>query len=190
MSFSSIFIWKNLPCSSAWVLSRWCRVEWAASPAAQWESAAVAVDRYIAFVNERTIRTFFIITNQFSLFWKGQCMVRRHLTIANRPMRYCVTSDRLIYLRIMGCGLFIFLCVPAMNRPPTNSPSILLESTLCFLFFYTHMRICYCRRVHYIEVFFTEGIKKSVHCSELGGVHYIEVHLQQKLIGGPRYAFK
>ena len=46
------------------------------------------------------------------------------------------------------------------------------------------MRICYCRRVHYIEVFFTEGIKKSVHCSELGGVHYIEVYLQQKLIGG------
>ncbi len=32
--------------------------------------------------------------------------------------------------------------------------------------------------------FFVTGTEKSVHCSELGGVHYIEVHLQQKLIGG------
>jgi hypothetical protein len=39
-------------------------------------------------------------------------------------------------------------------------------------------------RVHYTEVFFAEGTKKGVHCSELGGVHYIEVHLQQKSIGG------
>ncbi len=38
-------------------------------------------------------------------------------------------------------------------------------------------------RVHYTEVFFAEGTKKGVHCSELGGVHYIEVHLQQKSIG-------
>ena len=29
-----------------------------------------------------------------------------------------------------------------------------------------------------------KGTKKSVHCSELGGVHYIEVCLQQKSIGG------
>ena len=34
-----------------------------------------------------------------------------------------------------------------------------------------------------MEVFFAEGTKKSVHCSELGGAHYIGVHLQQKLIG-------
>jgi hypothetical protein len=32
--------------------------------------------------------------------------------------------------------------------------------------------------------FFVIGTEKIVHCSELGGVHYIEVHLQQKLIGG------
>ena len=38
--------------------------------------------------------------------------------------------------------------------------------------------------VHYIEVFFDEGTRKSVHCSEVGGVHYIEVYLQQKSIGG------
>jgi len=37
-----------------------------------------------------------------------------------------------------------------------------------------------------MEVFFAEGTKKSVRCSELGGVHYIEVHLQQKSIGGTR----
>ncbi len=35
-----------------------------------------------------------------------------------------------------------------------------------------------------MEVFFAEWTKKSIHCSELGGVHYIEVHLQQKSIGG------
>ena len=32
--------------------------------------------------------------------------------------------------------------------------------------------------------FSAEGTEKSVQCSELGGVHYIEVRLQQKLIGG------
>ena len=32
--------------------------------------------------------------------------------------------------------------------------------------------------------FFTVGTKNCVHCSELGGVHYIEVCLQQKLVGG------
>jgi hypothetical protein len=51
-----------------------------------------------------------------------------------------------------------------------------------FRFIHTHIFCCTC--VHYIEVFFAEGTKKSVQCSELGGVHYIEVHLQQKLIGG------
>ena len=38
--------------------------------------------------------------------------------------------------------------------------------------------------VHYIEVFSDEETKKSVQCSELGGVHYIEVCLQQKFVGG------
>jgi hypothetical protein len=41
-----------------------------------------------------------------------------------------------------------------------------------------------CTYVHYIEVFFAEGTNKSVHCSELGDVHYIEVRLQQNSIGG------
>ena len=50
----------------------------------------------------------------------------------------------------------------------------------CFI----HARILYWTCVHYIEVFLNIGTKKSVHCSELGGVHYIEVNLQQKLIGG------
>ena len=50
----------------------------------------------------------------------------------------------------------------------------------CFI----HIRILFCACVHYIEVFSTLGPKKSVHCSELGGVHYIEFNLQQKLIGG------
>jgi hypothetical protein len=40
--------------------------------------------------------------------------------------------------------------------------------------------------VHYIEVFCTIGTKNSVHCSELGGVHYVKVYLQQKSIGGDR----
>ena len=35
-----------------------------------------------------------------------------------------------------------------------------------------------------MEVFFAEGTKKRVHCSELGCVHYIEDYLQQKSIGG------
>ena len=36
-----------------------------------------------------------------------------------------------------------------------------------------------------IQRFFpTERTKKSVQCSELGGVHLAEVHLQQKSIGG------
>ncbi len=38
--------------------------------------------------------------------------------------------------------------------------------------------------VHYVEVFFTSRTENRVHCSELGGVHYIEVCLQQKSIGG------
>ena len=99
--------------------------------------------RSISCICQRAdIWTFFIVTNQFSLFRKGQCMLHHHLTIANRPMRYCVTSDRLICLRTMGCGLFIFLCVPAMNRPPTNWPSIPLECTLCFLLFSFFLQTC------------------------------------------------
>jgi hypothetical protein len=50
----------------------------------------------------------------------------------------------------------------------------------CFI----HARILYWTSIHYIEVFLNIGTKKSVQCSELGGVHYIEVNLQQKLIGG------
>ena len=38
--------------------------------------------------------------------------------------------------------------------------------------------------VHYIEVICAEGTKKSCSCSGLGGVHYVEVHLQQKSIRG------
>ena len=49
----------------------------------------------------------------------------------------------------------------------------------CFLQFCLLYHIC----VHYIEAFFTIRTKKSVHCSELRGVHYIEVYLQQKSIG-------
>ena len=51
---------------------------------------------------------------------------------------------------------------------------------LCSIFVSCFIHTC----VHYIEVFSAEGTKKSVHCSELGGVHYIEAHLQQKSIGG------
>ncbi len=45
--------------------------------------------------------------------------------------------------------------------------------------------------VHYIEVFCTIRTKNSVHCSELGGVHYVEVYIYNKnRSGGPRHAFK
>jgi hypothetical protein len=37
-----------------------------------------------------------------------------------------------------------------------------------------------------MEVFSDEGTKNSVQCSELGGVHCIEVCLQQKIVGGTR----
>ncbi len=52
----------------------------------------------------------------------------------------------------------------------------------CFI----DMHIFSCTCVHYKEVFFDEGTRNSVHCSELGGVHYIEVCLQQKSIGGTK----
>ncbi len=45
-------------------------------------------------------------------------------------------------------------------------------------------RTFYSTHVHYVEVFFTARTENLVHCSELGGVHYIEVCLQQKSIGG------
>jgi hypothetical protein len=45
-------------------------------------------------------------------------------------------------------------------------------------------RTFYSIHVHYVEVFFTARTENRVHCSELGGVHYIEVCLQQKSIGG------
>ena len=45
-------------------------------------------------------------------------------------------------------------------------------------------RTFYSIHVHYVEVFFTARTENRVHCSELGGVHYIEVFLQQKSIGG------
>ncbi len=73
-----------------------------------------------------------------------------------------------------------------MNRPSMNVAVTASECTIhsfilnCFI----HARILYWKCVHYIEVFLNIGTKKSVHCSELGGVHYIEVDLQQKLIGG------
>ena len=53
---------------------------------------------------------------------------------------------------------------------------------LCSIFVSCFIHTC----VHYIEVFSAEGTKKSVHCSELGGVHYIEAHLQQNSIGGTK----
>ena len=40
--------------------------------------------------------------------------------------------------------------------------------------------------VHYVEVSFDEGTKKSVQCSELGGVHYTDGRSQQKSVGGTR----
>jgi len=68
----------------------------------------------------------------------------------------------------------------------TDWPTIASQCSLriFFLFFHARTRIYFCTRVHYAEVFFAEGTKKSVHCSELGGVHYVEVHLQPKSIGG------
>ena len=35
-----------------------------------------------------------------------------------------------------------------------------------------------------MEVFFSTRTENRVHCSEFGGVHYIEVCLQQKTVGG------
>ncbi len=72
--------------------------------------------------------------------------------------------------------------------PSMSWPIAALKCTLYSLFscLVSYTRILYCAYVHYIEVFFVAGTKKSVHCSELGGVHYIEVYLQQKSIGGTR----
>jgi hypothetical protein len=96
-----------------------------------------------------------------------------------------INSSRTIHFHCSFCSIHA-TNFRAMNRPPMNWPSAASECTLCSLFFscFIHTRILCCRRVHYIEVFFAGGTRKSVHCSELGGVHYIEVYLQQKSIGG------
>ena len=75
-----------------------------------------------------------------------------------------------------------------MNRPPKNNESnAASECTSCSLFFsyFIHTYILYCICVHYIEVFSTERTKNRVHCSELRGVHYIEICFQQKTIRSP-----
>jgi hypothetical protein len=53
-----------------------------------------------------------------------------------------------------------------------------------FSLFFVITRILYFTCVHYIEVIFAEGTKKWCSFSEWGGVHYVEVYLQQKSIGG------
>ena len=95
---------------------------------------------------------------------------RRHLTIVNRKV----------------CCSIYATNFPLINWPPMNWPSTASKCTPCSLFFscVIHTRLLYCRCVHHREVSFDEGTKKSVHCSELGGVHYTEVHLQQKSLGG------
>ena len=47
-----------------------------------------------------------------------------------------------------------------------------------------------CTYINHTEVFFVEVTEKSVHCSDLRGVHYIEICLQQKIVGGPGEVFK
>ena len=87
---------------------------------------------------------------------------------------------------------YLFLCFMrvtkylAMNEPPHYWPDTISKCILGPLLFsyFIHTYIFCCLCVHYMEVFFDEGTKNRVHCSELGGVHYIEVLLQQKLIGG------
>ena len=95
---------------------------------------------------------------------------RRHLTIVNRKV----------------CCSIYATNFPLINWPPMNWPSTASKCTPCSLFFscVIHTRLLYCRCVHHREVSFDEGTKKSVHCSELGGVHLAEVYLQQKSIGG------
>lgn len=57
-----------------------------------------------------------------------------------------------------------------MDGPTMNWSSIASECTLHSLFFIDTHIFCY-TCVHYIEVFFDDGTRNSVHCSELGGVH-------------------
>ncbi len=75
-----------------------------------------------------------------------------------------------------------------INRPPMSFAVSASECTIHSFIFncFIQARILYWTCVHYIEVFPNIGTRKSVHCSELAGVHYIEVNLQQKLIGGDR----
>ena len=59
-----------------------------------------------------------------------------------------------------------------------------MHISFSFLSSFSSTRLLHFTFVHYIEVFCDGGTKKSVQCSELGGVHYIEVCLQQKIVGG------
>jgi len=86
-------------------------------------------------------------------------LLRRHLTIVNRKMHCAFLCDRSNHR-----GLLIFIVPFALYMRLIFLCSLLLA---CLIYTY----VLYCTCVHYIEVFFAEGIKKSVHCSELGGVH-------------------
>jgi len=105
-------------------------------------------------------------SSQFNIFWEGQCMVRRHLTIVNRKVIYCIRSDRSTRRRtiIVDYSLLLFFFFRRMDRRWKDLQP--LHNAHCVFFFHTHTCIRCCTRVHYTEVFFTKRSRKNVQCSE------------------------
>ena len=68
-----------------------------------------------------------------------------------------------------------FLCINTSSKDWTKH-SFKIFST----FFFSPKNVFYRKSIHFLEVFVVKGIEESVQCSELGGVHYIEVQSQQK----------
>ena len=105
-------------------------------------------------------------------------MLQRHLTIANRKFICCIRSGRSARLKTIDHGLLVIIVLflatnrPAMNSPRRNDLQPFHNVHYVFYFhFLSHTCIRFCTSVHYTEVFFAEGTRKSVQCSELGGVH-------------------
>jgi hypothetical protein len=78
-------------------------------------------------------------SGQFNIFWEGQFMLRRHLTIINRKVIYCIRSDRSTRRRTIHRGLLVIivLFLPT-NRPAIKGPTTAWQCSLRVLFSHTH----------------------------------------------------
>ena len=91
---------------------------------------------------------------------------------------WIIHDDRILHsVQMMNCLV--------MNRVAMIWFRYVSGWMLCFfLQFFRCKLMTFWLFVHYIEIFFVEGTKNFVHCSELAGVHYREAHLQLKTTRG------